>query len=82
MALRKFNFEEELSEKDRQLAKELSHLKARAKFDQQSKKLVADEKRWLRKARLARTKLQNITAGKRRLRARIKAFDKSTKEGN
>lgn len=49
------------------------------KLFRQAAKLVADEKRWLRRKRLATTKLKKITAAKRRLRARKNAFEKTLK---
>lgn len=81
MALRKFNFDEDDPAKGNKALRVAIEAKQQ-KMDRQVKKLVADERRWLRKKRLANTKLKNITAAKRRLRARIKAFDKTTKKGN
>lgn len=45
-----------------------------SKLANQQADLVDDEKRWLRKKRLATTKLKNITRAKRNLRKRIKAL--------
>lgn len=81
MALRKFNFDEHDPAKGNEALRAAIEAKQQ-KMDRQARKLVVDEKRWLRKKRLANTKLKNITAAKRRLRARIKAFDKTTKKGN
>lgn len=81
MADRVFNFEE--SEKfQSRIQKSRAELIASKskKFDEQAVKLAIDEKRWLRKKRLANTKLRNISAAKRRLRNRRKAFEKETKQ--
>lgn len=79
MALRKFNFDEDDPAKANEALRAAVEAKQH-KFVRQAAKLVVDEKRWLRKKRLANTKLKKINTAKRRLRARIKAFDKTTKK--
>jgi len=75
-APRKFNFED-TEVKSPNVAEAIEAKKR--KFDQQAAKLVADEKRWLRKKRLANTKLKNITRMKRNVRSRRRAFEKTVK---
>ena len=77
MALRQFNFDEDDPAKANKAL--MAALKAKEeKLERQRLKLIADEKRWLRKKRLATTKLKNITDAKRRLRARMRSLKKGT----
>lgn len=78
MALRKFNWDDSGIDNKNVAAAIDAKLK---KFTQQAAKLVADEKRWLRKKRLANTKLKNITRSKRNLRSRRRAFEKTIPKG-
>lgn len=77
MTSRVYNFDEE-KPVDPILVAAVAAAK-KAKFDQQAKKLADDEKRWLRKKRLANTKLKKLTRAKRALRKRRSAFEKTLK---
>ena len=80
-APRKFDFDEG-GDPDAVSAKLFEAIKEkRRKMSQQAVKLVADEKRWLRKKRLANTKLKNIARSKRNLRKRRAAFEKTVPKG-
>lgn len=82
--MRKFNLDDG-DEIAQAAARQVAEAKAIAKgkqFLSDQVKLAADEKRWLRKKRLAITKLRNIVASKRRLKARVRAFEKTLKGQN
>lgn len=78
MRARKFSFDDEDPAAKNKAMVEAVEAK-KQKFEQQAAKLVADEKRWLRKKRLANTKLKKITKSKRALRKRREAFVKTLK---
>ena len=75
MSTRKYNFDE--GEEPRVDPEIKLAEKARA-LQKAGAKLIEDEKRWLRRKRLANTKLKKITAAKRRLRKRINQLRKES----